>query len=87
MCTTEDGTKQAKNVTTRYVDRQQFDAMESFKTDQRMYKQHDYRCLKPSKKKPPNKWSYYEMEGFRAAKSEEEPVSYTHLTLPTNREV
>ena len=37
-----------------------------------MYKKSDYRCLKPSNTTKPDKWSYYDMEGFRAAKTVDE---------------
>ena len=46
-----------------------FDALTLFNNDQRMYKTNDYRCLKPVKDKPPEEWPYYEMQGFRAAKT------------------
>ena len=49
-----------------------FDAIDGYKNDQRMYKQHDYRCLKPVKDNPAEEWPYYEMNGFRSAKAEEE---------------
>ena len=45
--------------------------MEAFGNDQRLFKRNDYRCLKPSDKKP-EEWTYYEMKGFRAAKTEEQ---------------
>lgn len=37
-----------------------------------MYKQHDYRCLKPNPKVPSSEWGHYDMHGFRAAKSTKE---------------
>ena len=43
-----------------------------FLTDMRMYKTHDYRCLKPNPKIPSRKWGHYEMHGYRAAASEVE---------------
>ena len=49
------------------------DARYLYRTDQiRFVKKSDNRCLKPSKTKRPEKWSYYDMEGFRSAKTEDE---------------
>ena len=48
------------------------DALSLFSVDHFMYKQNDYRCLKPSTIQPPERWPYYEMEGFRAAKTEDD---------------
>ena len=43
-----------------------------YSTDARMYKSYDFRCLKPKAGVPIEKWPHYEMEGFRAAKSQKE---------------
>ena len=48
------------------------DAAMAFLTDMLMYKQHDYRCLKPNPKVPSSEWGHYDMHGFRAAKSTKE---------------
>ena len=37
-----------------------------------MFKRNDFRCLKPSETKDPKKWSYYDMKGYREAKTKEE---------------
>ena len=37
-----------------------------FLTDMRMYKNYDFRCLKPNPKIPSSKWGHYEMHGYRA---------------------
>ena len=48
------------------------DARIAFANNQRMFKQNDFRCLKPISFIEPRKWPYYDMEGFRAAKSKKE---------------
>ena len=48
------------------------DARFAYRTDQRLYKASDYRCLKPSKYTPPEDWTYYDMEDYRAAKTKDE---------------
>ena len=48
------------------------DAMKAFGNDQRLYKRNDFRCLKPSKYTPPENWTYYDMEDYRAAKTKDE---------------
>ena len=47
-------------------------AKEGFLTDMKMYKNPDFRCLKPKKRLPPNKWPHYYMPKFRAAKNKDE---------------
>ena len=37
-----------------------------------LYKKPDYRCLKPKPGLPSSKWPHYDMEQFRAAKTEKE---------------
>ena len=37
-----------------------------------MYKRYDYRCLKPLKNISSEKWPYYEMHGFRNAKTKKD---------------
>ena len=74
MCTDQDGTrfKKISNIPEEGDQVGKIDAGLAFGTDQRMYKQNDYRCLKPKSTVKPGKWPYYEMEGFRTAKSKEE---------------
>ena len=43
-----------------------------FLTDQRMFKNPDFRCLKPNPKIPSSKWGHFEMHGYRAAKTKAE---------------
>ena len=43
-----------------------------FLYDQPMYKNSDFRCLKPKKGITSDKWPHYEMKGLRSAKSKEE---------------
>ena len=79
MCTTKDGTKQLKNFSRKHLEGSHLDAMVSFNTDHVLYKRNDYRCLKPSKTKSPEDWPYYEMRGFRAAKSHKELESVKEI--------
>ena len=74
MCTNQDGTrfKNTSNIPEEGGQVGKIDASLAFLIGQRMYKQKDYRCLKPKGKVKPEKWPYYEMEGFRTAKSKEE---------------
>ena len=37
-----------------------------------MWKNYDFRCLKPKKGLKPEDWPHYEMNGYRAAKTKEE---------------
>ena len=37
-----------------------------------MWKNYDFRCLKPKEGVPSAKWPHYEMKGYRAAKTQEE---------------
>ena len=46
--------------------------MWGYSVDDLMYKKYDFRCLKPKKGMPSKKWPYYEMHGFRAAKTQED---------------
>ena len=43
-----------------------------FASDQKLYKNNDFRCLKPKPGTPTSKWGHYEMHGYRAAKTKEE---------------
>ena len=43
-----------------------------FTTDALMYKSYDFRCLKPKKGVPSEKWPHYWMPGYRKAKTKEE---------------
>ena len=47
-------------------------AIVGFSTDTLMYKNFDFRCLKPKEGIPIEEWPHYEMYGFRAAKTKEE---------------
>ena len=47
-------------------------AATGYLTDMRMYKNPDYRCLKPKPGLPSSQWPHYDMEQHRAAKSVEE---------------
>ena len=49
-----------------------FDARQNFGNDKRLYKRNDYRCLKPSKDIHPENWTYYDMDDFRAAKTQKD---------------
>ena len=42
-------------------------AAQGFSTDMRMYKYQDFRCLKPKKGIPSEKWPHYEMQAYRTA--------------------
>ena len=48
------------------------------------YKRFDNRCLKPVKNKPPREWPHYDMEQFRAAKTEEELKNITEIPFDIN---
>ena len=48
------------------------DAAWGFSNDARLYKNYDFRCLKPKAGVPIEDWPHYEMKGFRAAKSKQE---------------
>ena len=50
----------------------EMDAGRGFLTDQQMYKNSDFRCLKPKSGIKSSKWPHYEMKGFRAAKNNKE---------------
>ena len=43
-----------------------------FLTDEPLYKNSDFRCLKPKSGVKSSKWPHYDMKGFRAAKTDEE---------------
>ena len=74
MCTNEDGTifRNSSKSPEETNDYWAFDAMRTFGNDERLYKRNDYRCLKPSNDEKPENWKYYDMKGFRAAKTKEE---------------
>ena len=86
MCTLKDGTvkKKSKIVLHRKLDEHYFDAIVGYNNDQRMYKQYDYRCLKPVKNQPPEKWPHYEMHKFRAAKTEKEVKEVKEIKYDKN---
>ena len=74
ICTDKDGTtfKNSENYEENVNRDGKIDARYNYRTDQRLYKKSDYRCMKPSNRTKPEKWSYYDMEGFRAAKTKDE---------------
>ena len=74
ICTKEDGTyfKKSKSKFEYSKAEGKIDAYVGYSVDQRMYKKNDFRCLKPSNTTETEKWTYYEMKGFREAKSKEE---------------
>ena len=74
ICTNKDGTtfKESENYEENVNRDGKIDARYNYRTDQRLYKKSDYRCMKPSNRTKPEKWSYYDMEGFRAAKTRDE---------------
>jgi len=47
-------------------------ATTGFLVDNNMWKNKDFRCLKPKKGLDPSKWPHYEMHSFRTARSKEE---------------
>ena len=51
---------------------QKINAEMGFKTDMKMWKNNDFRCLKPKEDLNPEEWPHYEMQGYRAAKNKEE---------------
>ena len=51
---------------------QELNAKNLYQTDHALYKNPDYRCLKPKKGIPSSKWPHYEMDGHRAAKTKRE---------------
>jgi len=48
------------------------DAAHGFSTDNRLYKNYDFRCLKPKSGVDSSKWPHYEMKGFRKANTKKE---------------
>ena len=52
---------------------QKFSAKAGFQAaGMKMWKSHDYRCLKPKKGVSSEKWPHYEMNGYRAARNQRE---------------
>ena len=47
-------------------------AKEGYMVDKKMWKAYDYRCLKPKEGLNSNMWPYYEMNGYRSARTKEE---------------
>ena len=75
ICTYQDGTfyKFTHNRTDKFIDKEvnkELNAAIGFSTDALMYKENDYRCLKPKKNVPSKDWPHYEMEAYRKAKTE-----------------
>ena len=73
MCTTAQGTvyKGSKHLKDSNND-QKINAKIGFETDMKMWKNNDFRCLKPTDIHNPEEWPHYEMHGYRAAKNKEE---------------
>lgn len=51
---------------------QDVSATDGFKIDRHLWKNRDYRCIKPKDNVNPENWPHYEMEGYRNAKTKEE---------------
>ena len=51
---------------------QTINAKFGFETDQKMWKNNDYRCLKPNLNLKPEEWPHYDMKGYRKASTKEE---------------
>ena len=60
------------------------DAAKGFLTDQPMFKNSDFRCLKPISGFNSSKWPHYEMKGFRAAKNNQELSKVTEVPFDKN---
>ena len=74
ICTTSEGTfyRDSENISNAQNSHQHIDAQMGFSTDSKMWKNHDNRCLKPKKDLKAKDWPHYEMNGYRAAKTQEE---------------
>ena len=75
MCAYKNGTtifKNPENLKDEATKKFKIDAQFAFFTDQPMFKQNDYRCLKPSSRLKPDQWPHYEMKSYRAATTEKE---------------
>ena len=72
MCTTPDGTYYKDSEQVGDISGGEVDAMIGFGMDRTMWKNRDFRCLKPKSKLEPEYWPHYEMKGFRAAKTKDE---------------
>ena len=55
-----------------HQDTQQVNARSGYQVDRKMWKDHDFRCLKPKKNIGPEKWPHHEMIDFREAKTKKE---------------
>ena len=64
--------KSLKNLRASVVDAGTPNAVSGFSLDIPMIYFFDYRCLKPKNGIPSEQWPHYEMDGFRAAKTEED---------------
>ena len=47
-------------------------ATDGFKIDRQLWKQSDYRCIKPKENMDPEKWPHYDMDAYRLAKTNKE---------------
>ena len=74
MCTNKDGTifKTSSGYKKERNSPWRFNAIEGFGNDLKLYKQNDYRCLKQSNETHPENWTYYDMKGYREAKTKDE---------------
>ena len=48
------------------------DAIFGYTADMSLYKNNDFRCLKPKESLPSEEWPHYDMDGFRSATSQRE---------------
>ena len=63
----------------------QLDARHGFNAEsEKMWKWYDFRCLKPIEGQKSETWPHYEMNGFRAAKNEEELSQVKEIKFDKN---
>ena len=72
MCTTPDGSYYKDSEQIGDISGGDVDAVIGFGIDMKMWKNRDFRCLKPESSLDPENWPHYEMKGFRAAKNKDE---------------
>ena len=66
------------------VKNQAISAKAAFEVDMKMFKDNDYRCLKPKKGVSPEKWPHHFMPEFRAAKTEKELKKVKEMPFDIN---
>ena len=59
-------------------------ANHGFSTDDRMYKNYDFRCLKPKSGVDSSKWPHYEMKGYRKAATKEQLKKVPEIPYDNN---